>query len=83
MTRMRLLNYITFVILMVSTVMGYQSPWGLLFVYWTIQNFYSGRAFLLSDVNRDEEPVLFWLTQIAWIVLGLMLVALDLFPVQS
>ena len=81
MAQARLLNYATFAALMVATALGYQSLWGLLFLYWTIPNFYSGRAFLLSDVTRDDDPVLFWLIQIAWVVLGLMLVALDFFPV--
>lgn len=80
MTRSRLLNYATFVILMVSTALGYQALWGLLFLYWTITNFNSGHAFLLSDVTSDEDPILFWLVQIAWVVLGLLLVILDFLP---
>lgn len=81
MTQARLLNYATFAALMAATALGYQSLWGLLFLYWTIPNFYSGHAYLLSDVIRDGDPVLLWLIQIAWVVLGLMLVALDFFPV--
>ncbi|MCF6433511.1 hypothetical protein [Leisingera sp. MMG026] len=80
MTRSRLLNYATFVILMISTALGFQALWGLMFLYWTIPNFYSGHAFLLSDVTRDEDPILFWLIQIAWVVLGLLLVILDFLP---
>lgn len=81
MTQARALNYATFAALMIATVLGYQSLWGLLFLYWTIPNFRSGRAFLLSDVTRDEDPVLFWLIQIAWVALGLMLIAIDFVPV--
>ncbi len=80
MTQSRMVNYVTFVVLMPATAMGYQSLWGLLFLYWTIPNFYSGHAFLLSDVTRDEDPILFWLIQIAWVVLGLVMVAADFFP---
>ena len=76
----RALNYITFVALMVTTAMGFQFLWGLLFLYWTIPNFYSGHAFLLSDVTRDDDPILFWAVQIAWVVLGALLVLLDAFP---
>ncbi len=76
----RTLNYITFVALMASTAFGYQFLWGLLFLYWTIPNFYSGHAFLLSDVTRDEDPILFWAVQIAWVVLGALLVVIDFFP---
>lgn len=80
MPNQRLLNYIIFAILMVATALGYQSLWGLLFLYWTIPNFFSGHAFLLSDVTRAEDPLLFWLIQIAWVTLGLMMIAADVLP---
>ena len=76
----RTLNYIAFVMLMIATALGFQFLWGLLFLYWTIPNFYSGHAFLLSDVTKDEDPILFWAVQIAWVVLGLMMIALDFLP---
>ena len=80
MSHSRVLNYVTFLLLMLTTALGYQSLWGLMFIYWTIPNFYSGHAFLLSDVTREEDPILFWLVQIAWVLLGALLVVLDFFP---
>lgn len=74
----RLLNYCAFIALMISTAFGYQFLWGLLFLYWTVPNFYSGHAFLLSDVKRSDDPILFWAVQIAWIVLGAWLVVSDI-----
>lgn len=79
----RVLNYVTFIVLMISTVLGYQFLWGLLFLYWTVPAYYSGRAFLLSDVARDEDPILFWAVQSAWFVLGGLLVVIDLYPILS
>ena len=80
MSHSRVLNYITFLLLMLTTALGYQSLWGLMFIYWTVPNFYSGHAFLLSDVTHEEDPILFWLVQIAWVLLGALLVVLDFFP---
>lgn len=80
MTQPRILNYITFAALMAATALGLQSLWGLLFLYWTVPNFYSGHAFLLSDITRRDDPLLFWLIQIAWVVLGLMMIAADALP---
>ncbi|WP_171172700.1 hypothetical protein [Ruegeria sp. HKCCA0370] len=80
MTRKRQLNYITFAALMVTTVLGYQALGGLLFMFWTIPNFYSGHALLLTDVTRDEDPILFWLIQLAWVALGLSMIAIDFLP---
>ena len=77
MNRQTLINYIAFGVLMVSTALGFQSVWGLIFLYWTIPNFYLDHAFLISDVTKAETPLLFWLVQIAWVVLGLLLIATD------
>ncbi len=76
----RAANYTAFVLLMGWTALGYQFLWGLLFLYWTVPSFHSGHAFLLSDVTRDEDPILFWAVQFAWIVLGVLLVVSDFFP---
>ena len=80
MDRRRLINYAAFVALMVSTGLGIGSLWGLLFLFWTIPNFYSGRAFLVFDVLRDEDPILFWAIQLAWVVLGTVMVLSDFLP---
>ena len=80
MNNSRIQNYVVFAVLMVATAMGYQSLWGLLFLYWTIPNFVTGHAFLLSDVTRDKDPILFWLIQIAWVVLGLVMILGDFLP---
>lgn len=73
-------NYIVFAALMLSTVLGFQSLWGLLFLYWVIPNMVNGQAFLLTEVSRASSPVLFWCIQVAWVVLGLMMIAADFFP---
>jgi hypothetical protein len=76
----RVLNYVVFAVLIVSTALGFQSLWGLLFLYWTVPNFYAGHAFLVSDVSREEDPILFWLIQLAWVALGVMLILSDFLP---
>ena len=73
----RSINYIVFIALMISTFMGIHGLWGLLFLYWTIPNFYSGHAFLVSDVLKKDDPVLFWGIQSAWIILGSLLLIGD------
>lgn len=75
-----LVNFAVFAALMVATWFRLWSPWGLLFIYWIIPNFYSGRAFLVSEVVRDEAPLLFWLVQLAWLALGIMMILTDFLP---
>ena len=80
MKQIRLYNYLAFGALMITTALGYWSLWGLLFLYWSAQSYFTGSAFLLSDIARAEDPVLYWLIQIAWIVFGLMLAMADFLP---
>lgn len=80
MTRLQIINYATFAVLMVSTFLGISTIWGLLFLYWVIPNFYSGHAFLISDIARDDDPVLFWLIQVTWVVFGIVLLVSDFVP---
>ena len=73
-------NIAVFVALMAATWFRLWSPWGLLFIYWIIPNFYSGRAFLVSEVARDDAPFLFWLVQFTWLALGIMMILADFLP---
>lgn len=78
MTQSRPLNYVAFVVLMVSTVLGLQFLWGLLFLFWSVQAVKTSHAFLLSTVTRFEDPLLFWLIQVAWVVFGVWMIVADL-----
>lgn len=80
MIQARMRNYLAFAVLMIATALGIHSPWGLLFLYWTVINFYTGSAFLLSEIARDEDPILYWLIQIAWVSFGLLLILSDFLP---
>ena len=73
-------NFAAFAALVLATVLGLWSPWGLLFMYWTIPNFFSGRAHLVTEVTREEAPLLFWLVQLTWLTLGIMMVLMDFLP---
>ena len=78
--RRHAINFAVFVALVIATLFELWSPWGLLFIFWIIPNFYSGRAFLVFEVARDEAPVLFWLVQLTWFALGVMMVLMDFVP---
>lgn len=77
MNNSRILNYVTFAILMISTALGYQLFWGILFLFWTILSFRSGNTLLLTYVTRKADSFLFWVIQIAWVTLGLIMIAGD------
>lgn len=80
MKRSQAANYIVFASLMISMLLGYQFLWGVLFLYWSVSGISSGQVFLLTDVYRATEPVLFWCIQITWFVLGMFMLLDDFFP---
>ncbi len=80
MKRNQTANYIVFAALMISTAFGFQALWGVLFLFWIISSMATGQAFLLTEVLRATDPILFWLIQVAWLVLGVLMIAGDFFP---
>ena len=79
----RTANYIALPILLGALVLGLYWVWGLLFVWWVVPTIMNGQAFLVFEINRDEDPVLFWIITALWAVLGLMMIAASLLPQYS
>lgn len=67
-------------ILLVTTFNGIYSVWGLLFVFWGIVSIRAGEVFLLETVERNKDPVLYWIISILWIGFGLLYILTDFFP---
>ncbi len=60
-----------------AVVMGWSWVWGLLFIMWTIPALYSGQTHLVEEINRDEDPVFYWLIIATWIVLRIFMILFD------
>ncbi|MEX0307378.1 MAG: hypothetical protein AB3N12_08320 [Ruegeria sp.] len=80
MSPTRTANYIALPILLVSTAVGLYWVWGLLFVWWVVPTIMNRQAFLVFEVNRDDDPALYWAIVGLWVVLGLMMIAASIFP---
>ncbi len=80
MSPTRTANYIALPVLLAATAFGIYWVWGLLFVWWVIPTIMNGQTFLMFEVNRDEDPALFWAILALWVVLGVMMIAASLFP---
>ncbi|MEM7428208.1 MAG: hypothetical protein AAF441_19125 [Pseudomonadota bacterium] len=65
-------------VLVLATVREWYWLWGLLFIFWSIQGLRSGQAFLIEDISRDDDPVLYWLISAMWAGFGLWYVYADL-----
>ena len=67
-------------IVYLAVVLGWSWVWGLLFIMWTIPALYSGQTHLVEVINRDQNPVLFWLIIGTWIGLSIYMIIGDLLP---
>ncbi len=80
MSPARTVNYIALPVLLVAAALGIYWVWGLLFVWWIVPTVLNGQAFLVFEVNRDDDPVLFWAIVCLWAASGLIMIAASLFP---
>ncbi len=76
----RLINYVALPVLLVATFLQIYWLWGLLFLWWVVPSVMAGRTALVFDVERDSDPVLFWIVVILWGLFGAMMVVASLFP---
>lgn len=53
-------------------IMGWQWAWGILFLYWVIPDMFRGVTYFIEPVERQNNPFLFWLIVISWILMSLV-----------
>ncbi|WP_170771751.1 hypothetical protein [Ruegeria lacuscaerulensis] len=80
MSHARTANYIALPILLIATVLELYWVWGLLFVWWIVPTVLNRQAFLVFEINRDDDPLLYWAIVCLWALSGLMMIAASLFP---
>lgn len=83
MTNARLINYAAFPVLVVAALLDFYWIWGLLFLWWLVPAVKSGQAHFVFEVDRGEDPILFWAVAALWALSGLMMVVASLFPQYS
>ena len=64
--------------LAVATYLGWYWVWGLLIVYWAVSGVLYGEAFVVEPVERQRNPVMFWLITAMWAGFGTWAVIWDL-----
>jgi len=70
-----LLNWVTLVVLVLATSLGYYRVWGLLYLYWALQSLQIGSVFLMTSIRRDQNPPLFWAVSGMWFLAGALTLA--------
>lgn len=67
-------------ILLITTINGIHSVWGIMFIYWGVTAVMARQVYLLEPIDRQEDPALFWIIAMMWIGFGAMYVLADFYP---
>ncbi len=64
-------------LVLVNVGMFFDLKWlfGVLYVTWSIQDIQSGYSSILEAVSRNENPILYWMTVMVWLLSGLYVLA--------
>jgi len=44
---------------------------GLLFIFWTMQALRDKRAFIIEEIRKENNPILYWIIVITWAIAAL------------
>ena len=64
-------------VLWIAVLFEWNWVWGVLFLMWTLPALRTGQTYLVEPIARATSPRLFWAIVGSWIVLSLLLIALD------
>lgn len=71
------LTILVMLVLLVATALEWYWLWGVLFLYWSVAGIVTGQVFLVQTIERERNPVLFWLLSLIWLVLAVMAIVQD------
>ncbi len=63
--------------LWLSTLLGWSWPWGVLFLWMTVESLRRGETSLVESITRAENPVVFSLTVATWFSLSVAMIVWD------
>lgn len=62
---------IALILLLNAIVLNWSWVFGLLFIAWGISDIVAGRIYFVEAIVKTENPILFWIIAVLWILLGL------------
>lgn len=71
------INVVVLAVLLVGTLLSWSWPWGVLFIYWTLPAWSTGRVFLVGDIEREKQPTLYWSVLAFWVLGGVAMIITD------
>lgn len=55
----------------IALFMNWEWVWGVLFLIWVIPDIYSEVTYFIEPITKKENPVVYWIIVITWILLAL------------
>ncbi|MFD2567263.1 hypothetical protein [Pseudotenacibaculum haliotis] len=62
---------IALILMYIAILMSWEWAWGVLFLYWVIPDLFSGVTYFVEPIYKNENPNLYWVIVISWILLAL------------
>jgi len=59
------------VLIFIGSIMGWSWVWGVLFLFWAGTDIIYQETHLIEQITRSENPILYWIVVVNWIVLSL------------
>jgi len=59
---------------------NWQWAWGVLFLLWVIPDLFTGVTYFMEPVAKKEDPILYWIIIVSWILMSLLSMATLIFP---
>ncbi len=58
------------IFIIIASIMNWNWVWGILFIFWAINDLILGETHLVERITRADNPPIYWLTIVAWFVLS-------------
>ena len=72
------LNWIALIVLLAATLFEHYWIWGALFLFWAVRSYYMRSVFLLTDIEADKSPALYWFVTVFWAGFGVLYLVWDI-----
>ena len=64
------------VLMYIAVFMDWQWAWGILFLLWVIPDIFSGVTYFVEPIEKDKNPILYWIIIVSWVLMALYALSL-------
>jgi len=79
-THIKWRSIVGLIIIYIAMWLNWQWIWGLLFILWVIPDLFSGVTYFLEPVEKNKNPILYWVIIGSWILMSLYSFSSLFFP---